>query len=102
MRRAAAPSSPRAIAAAIRSNIDAREKLGGRVPPLERRHVVQVAVVQRRRAPRASAFAGPADVDDDAVGVERGTAELHVDDVGGAVEALGRPEHLAGESCAQS
>ena len=39
-----------------------------------------------------------ADVDDDAVRIERGAAKLDVDDVRGAVQALRRAEHLALEA----
>ena len=45
-----------------------------------------------------SAFAGRADVDDDAMAVQLAAAELDIDDVGGAVQALRRPEHLAVEA----
>jgi hypothetical protein len=41
---------------------------------------------------------GGADVDDDAVAVQLGPAEAGVDDVGRAVQPLGRAEHLPGEA----
>src|SRR2546427_5790325 len=75
----------------------AREKLGRRVLTLERRHVVEVAVVQ---AAEHVAQRGhrTADVDDDAVGVERRAAELHVDEIRCAVQLLRRSKDLAPEA----
>jgi hypothetical protein len=75
----------------------AGQGLGRGVAAGQLRLVVEVAVgeplddgVQRRRR--------PPDVDHDPVGVEFCAPERGVDDVGGAVQALGRPEHLAAQA----
>ena len=78
---------------------DPRQKLGGRVPSRERRHVVEVAVVQLGEHPAQRLGRAP-DVDDDAVGIELRPPELDVDDVGGAVQPLRGPEHVARKLCA--
>ena len=76
---------------------DAREKLGRRVAALERRVVIQVPEVHLRED-GVQHFRRAADVDDDAVGVERRPAKLDVDDERGAVQALRRAEHVALEA----
>ena len=60
----------------------------------EARLVVEIAVVELRQH-RAQLLARPADVDHHAVGVELRPPERRVDDVGRAVEPLGRAEALA-------
>ena len=74
-----------------------RQKLGRRVPAREPRFVVEVPVVETRQD-RVHRVGGTADVDNDVVGVQPVAAELHVHDVGRAVEALGGAEHRAGEA----
>src|SRR5690606_11361526 len=74
-----------------------REELRRRVLAGERGLVVEIAVVQLREH-RTQRFARGADVDDDAVRVERGAPELDVDDVRRAVQTLRGTERLAGEA----
>ena len=73
------------------------QPLGGRDGAGEGRLVVEVAVVDVGKD-GVQLAGGGADVDDDAVGVELGPPELDVDDVGGAVQALRRAEHLAAQA----
>ena len=63
---------------------------------LELRHVVEIAVVQRREH-RLQRLVRAADVDDDAVVVERLGDEGGVDHEGRAVQRLRRAEHGAAE-----
>src|SRR5262245_62960499 len=72
---------------------DEREELRGRVAALERRLVVEVAKIQRRKH-GAQGVGRTADVDDDAVGVELVAAKLRIDDVCRAVQLLRGTEHL--------
>ena len=92
------PSSPAAIAPAMRSKITRARNSVVVLRPRERRLVVEVPEVQRRRAPSRSTVGRAADVDDDAVGSSSRPAELDVDDVSGAVQPLRRAEDLAGEA----
>ena len=73
------------------------EELGRGVAAGELRDLVEVAEVQRPEH-LVQDDPGAPDVDDDAVGIQRPPPELHVDDVGGAVQPLGRAEHLTGEA----
>src|SRR5689334_24745463 len=74
-----------------------REELGRRVPALERRVVVEVAVIQLCEHDAEELTRG-GDVDDEAVVVELDALELHVDDVGRAVQVLRGSEHLSLEA----
>src|SRR5215207_3438685 len=74
-----------------------REELGRRVPALEHPELVEVLVVQLAQG-RLELLVRAADVDHDPVLVHLGTAELEIDDEGGSVQPLRRPEHLALEA----
>ena len=72
------------------------EKFGGGVAALEFGHVVEIAIVQRRQHGLQRVMRA-ADVDDDAVAIERLGDEGRVDHEGRAVQRLRRPEHGAAE-----
>src|SRR6476469_4662195 len=69
-----------------------RHELGGGVVPLESRHVIEILKVDGpeyamkclRRAP---------DVHDDPVGIQFRPPELEIDDIGRAMQTLGRTEN---------
>src|SRR6266545_2453025 len=71
---------------------DSRQELRRRIPPSERRVVVQVSIAQATQD-RMERCGRTADVHDDAVGIEIGLAELYVNDVRGPVELLCRAKH---------
>ncbi len=76
---------------------DSREELGRRVAPGERRLFVQVLVGQRAKD-RVHAVRRAADVDDDAVGIQVGSAKLDIHDVGRTVQLARGAEHLAAKA----
>src|SRR5690606_13267921 len=74
-----------------------RHELGGGVTAVEFGQVVEVAEVELGERGLED-FAGEADIDHQAVGVEFAALEAGVDDVGGAVHALRRAEDGALEA----
>ena len=76
-----------------------REHFRRRIPPFERRLIVEVSEIQPAQNP-VQRLGRKADVDDDAVVVEVGTAKPHVDDEGYAVQLLRGAENLAAETVA--
>src|SRR5688572_29175373 len=64
-----------------------REELGRRVPALEHPQLVEVLVVQLAER-RLELLVGTADIDHDPILVHLRTAELEIDDEGGAVQPL--------------
>ena len=89
------------MAAAIASKILCARNSVVVFRPLNAGDVVEIAVVQVREH-RAQRFAGAADVDDDAVGVEIRAAELDVDHERRAVQRAAPGRTPRRESCARS
>jgi hypothetical protein len=74
-----------------------REEFGRRIPPLERRIVVEIAVVELREHD-AQSLERRADVDDEPVVIELHALELDIDDVSRAVQVLRGTEDLSFET----
>ena len=70
------------------------QKFGRRVAALQFRYFIQVAIVERSQH-GLQRLMGAADVDDDAIGVERLGTEGRVDHKRRAMKRLRRPEHGA-------
>ena len=68
------------------------EEFGRGVDAFEFRHVVEIAIIERRER-RLERFVRPADIDDDAVGIERLGDEGRIDDKGRPMQGLRRAEH---------